>query len=212
MKKKLIFSILGVLVISACAFGITYAYYNSSNSATIDGEAGAGLNTTLALDTIYNSTRLVPLDDSLVKTAITKNTNKCIDKSGYEVCTLYKVTLSNTVNNESLYGYVKTEQSTYTTENLKYQIFSSNYTELTDVLTLSQIAEETIYFEKNSELTPITSSGTTTYYLAIWLHDTGENQKEDYSKNFSGYIGFESVDYHGTSDEKLEILEEHFSS
>ena len=120
MKKKLIFSILSVAVISVFSFGVTYAYYIASTSSDIGGETASGLNTTLTLNTIYNSTKLVPLDDGLVKTAITKDTNKCIDKSGYEVCTLYKITLSNTVNSESLYGYVRTAQSTYTTENLKY--------------------------------------------------------------------------------------------
>lgn len=211
MKKKLIFSILSVLIISAFVFGITYAYYTASTSSNIEGEAESGLNTTLTLETIYNSTKLVPLNDSLVKTAITKNTNKCIDKSGYEVCTLYKITLTNTANSENLYGYVKTNESTYTTENLKYQIFSSNYTELTDILSLSTTKDEIVYFKNNSIMNTITSTGTTTYYLAIWLHDTGQNQKEDYSKNFSGYIGFELLEHHG-SDDELEILEEHFSS
>lgn len=212
MKNKLFFSILGVFLISIFTFGVTYAYYYSFNSTNIDGEAAGGLNTVLTIDTIYNSTKLVPLDDSLVKTAITKNTNKCIDKSGYEVCTLYKITLTNTVNSESLYGYVKTDQSSYTTNNLKYQIFNSDYTELTDVLTLSKTTGDIVYFQSNSIMNTVTSTGTTTYYLVVWLHDTGENQREDYSKNFTGYIGFESVDFNETDEGRIEVLEEHFVS
>ena len=48
--------------------------------------------------------------------------------------------------------------------------------------------------------------------VRIWLTDTGENQKDDYSKKFSGYIGFEMVDHIGTDDGRIEALEEDFSA
>lgn len=204
MKDKLLFSILGVVAISCITFGATYAYYASSVSDTITGEARGGLTTTLTLDTTYKASKLVPLQDSLVKTAISKDNNKCIDASNYEVCSLYKITLTNTSSSETLYGYIRTNTSTYTTDNLKYQIFDSSYNALTDVITLSKTADTTVYFEKSSSNYSVTSTGTTTFYLAIWLTDTGENQSADYSKTFSGYIGFESVDYAGTDTGKIE--------
>lgn len=204
MKKKLIFSILSVAVISVFSFGVTYAYYIASTSSDIGGETASGLNTTLTLNTIYNSTKLVPLDDGLVKTAITKDTNKCIDKSGYEVCSLYKIILENTVDSENLYGYIRTETSTYTTDNLKYQFFDSEFNPLTDIMSLSKTSNETIYFQKDETNYQVSISGNTTYYLAIWLTDTGEEQSEDYSKDFSGYIGFESVEFFGIENSKIE--------
>ena len=204
MKDKLLFSILGVVVISCLTFGITYAFYESSVSGTITGEAEGGLATTLTLDITYKASRLVPLYDNLVSTAISKETNKCIDKSNYEVCSLYKITLTNTGDSETLYGYIKTNTSNYITDNLKYQIFDSSYNALTDVMTLSKTSDTSVYFESNSLNYSVTSSGTTTYYLAIWLTDTGENQKDDYSKTFSGYIGFESVEHSGTDTGKIE--------
>ena len=98
MKKKLLFSILGVLTISALTFGITYSYFESLSQVNITGEATGGINTELLLEKIYHASKLVPLNDDLIKTAISKSTNKCIDKSGYEVCSLYKITLENKID------------------------------------------------------------------------------------------------------------------
>ena len=204
MKEKLLFSILGVVAIMVLTFGTTYAYLIASAEESFSGEGQNGVNTTLSLEKTYHATKLVPLNDSLVRTAISKTTNKCIDKSGYEVCSLYKITLQNTGDSENLYGYIRTGASTYTTSNLKYQFFDSNYNALTDVMTLSKTVDETIYFEKNKTNYQVSILGSKIYYLAIWLTDTGEEQSADYSKDFSGYVGFELVEFFGLENGKIE--------
>lgn len=208
MKNKLLFSILGVAVISAFTFGGTYAYYMASSEALLEGEIGSGLTSTLNSEEVYAATTLVPLSDSLVSTAISKSSNKCIDKSGYEVCSLYKLTLTNTDSSENLYGYVRTGTSTYTTDNLKYQVFDSSYNAVTDVMTVSNVADTTVYFlediDNSDDMYVTASNGSVVYYLAIWLHDTNDYQDDDYSKTFSGYVGFESVDYFGSGTGRIE--------
>lgn len=204
MKKKLLFSILGVVAISVLTFGVTYAYLVSSSNNQFSGEGHSGVDTTLTLEKIYHASKLVPLDDSLIGTAVSKANNKCIDKSGYEVCSLYKIVLENTVDSEILYGYIRTEESTYTTDNLKYQFFDSMFNALTDIGSLSKTSNETIYFKKNETDYQVSIAGSTTYYLAIWLTDIGEEQSADYSKDFSGYIGFESTEFSGLENGKIE--------
>ena len=204
MKKKILFSILGVVAISVLTFGMTYAYYESLATHDITGDAGGGIDTVLTLEKTYHASKLVPLDDSLITSAISKTTNKCIDLSGYEICSLYKITLENTVDSEDLYGYIRTDTSTYTTDNLKYQIFDSNYSALTDIMTLSRNSNETVYFEKNETIYPVSIEGSKTYYLAIWLTETDEEQSVDYAKDFSGFIGFESVEYFATETGQIE--------
>ena len=204
MKNKLLFSILGVVAIMVLTFGTTYAYLLSSSNVEFTGEGQSGVDTTLTFEKIYHASKLVPLDNSLIVTAISKANNKCIDKSGYEVCSLYKVILENTVDSENLYGYIRTEASTYTTDNLKYQFFDSGFNALTDIDSLSKIANEKIYFQKDETNYQVSIAGSTTYYLAIWLTDTGEEQSADYSKDFSGYIGFESVEFFGIENGKME--------
>lgn len=201
MKNKIYISVMAVLIISALTFGATYAYYVSQDTKTFTGEIEKGIVSTLNLTTTKSSTNLVPLLDSKIKTAITKSSNKCIDKNNYEVCSLYTITLTNTNASENLYGYVKTNTTTYTTTNLKYQIFDSSYNAITDVMTISKTANDLVYFKKGTTKVSITSTGTKTYYLAIWLSDTNSDQSSDYSKTFNGAIGFELV---GSPSDKLQ--------
>ncbi len=201
MKNKIYISVMAVLIISALTFGATYAYYVSQDTKTFTGEIEKGIVSTLNLTTTKSSTNLVPLQDSKIKTAITKSSNKCIDKNNYEVCSLYTITLTNTNASENLYGYVKTNTTTYTTTNLKYQIFDSSYNAITDVMTISKTANDLVYFKKGTTKVSITSTGTKKYYLAIWLSDTNSDQSSDYSKTFNGAIGFELV---GSPSDKLQ--------
>ena len=201
MKNKIYISVMAVLIISALTFGATYAYYVSQDTKTFTGEIEKGIVSTLNLTTTMSSTNLVPLLDSKISTAITKSSNKCIDKNNYEVCSLYTITLTNTNASENLYGYVKTNTTTYTTTNLKYQIFDSSYNAITDVMTISKTANDLVYFKKGTTKVSITSTGTKKYYLAIWLSDTNSDQSSDYSKTFNGAIGFELV---GSPSDKLQ--------
>ncbi len=201
MKNKIYISVMAVLIISALTFGATYAYYVSQDTKTFTGEIEKGIVSTLNLTTTKSSTNLVPLLDSKISTAITKSSNKCIDKNNYEVCSLYTITLTNTNASENLYGYVKTNTTTYTTTNLKYQIFDSSYNAITDVMTISKTANDLVYFKKGTTKVSITSTGTKKYYLAIWLSDTNSDQSSDYSKTFNGAIGFELV---GSPSDKLQ--------
>ena len=207
MKKKLFFSILSVIAISVIAFGVTYAYYESFSTENVTGEAKEGITSTLSLEVIHDgSSKLVPLYDRYVKDAITKESNPCVDNSRfqYNVCSLYKITLTNEGSSENLYGFVRTKDTTYETNNLKYQIYDSTYNAITDVITLSKVVDETVYFTKDNNNSTISSTGNEIYYLVVWLSDTGELQSEDYSKTFSGSVGFESVTDFGTGLSQIE--------
>ena len=190
MKKNIIVSVFAVLVIIGITAGVTYAYLIVSDTKEFAGKFESGIMSSLSLTTVHSSNELVPLLDSKVGTAISKSSNKCVDKNNYNVCSLYTITLSNTGDLENLYGYVKTTNSTYTSNNLKYQIYDSSYNAITDVMTLSKTSDELVYFKKNSVQFSLASSGTNVYNLVIWLSDTNSEQSGDYSKSFSGKIGF----------------------
>ena len=112
MKQKLFSSICLVLaIVIVVTTSTTFAYLIASNTTDVSGKT-ADFNVKLALTTVHKSTNMVPLKDSLVVTSI-KNTNKCINKNNYEVCSLYKLTLSNTGNSFTLNGYLKTSSTTY---------------------------------------------------------------------------------------------------
>lgn len=196
MKKKIIISIFVTLMITLFSvLGTTYAYLMiSATSSNIEGNV-ANFDVSLSLNTIYRANRLVPLSNDLIDEAITKDSDKCIDRNGYEVCFLFSLSLTNGGDAVTLNGYIETVSSTYTTDNLKYQIFDSNYTAVTDVMTLSNTSGTRVYFNKNANRLDLNlGASDTIYYLAVWLTETGDSQSSDYSKSFSGKVGFESID------------------
>lgn len=201
MKKNILFSILIVAVIIALTAGGTYAYLVASDSKDFSVATRSGINTTLTLEPIKVSTNLVPLLDSKVKTAISKSSNKCVDNSNYDVCSLYKVTISNTSTSEQIYGYVKTVSSTYETTNLRYQVYDSSFNALSNAMTISKTAGDYVYFYTGDTKSVFTSSGSTVFYFVVWLTDTNSTQDSDYNKTFNGALGIELV---GSSSDKLE--------
>ena len=201
MEKKLnkiLVSVLAVILITTLTVGVTYAYLVAHDSQNITVKSASGINSVLTLTTVKETSNMVPIMDNKIVTAIKNN---CVDKNNYDVCSLYSVKLTNTSSVESLYGYVRTVSSSYTTTNLRYQIFDSSYNAVTDVMTISNSSDGFVYFEKSSSKLTITSNGTNNYYFVIWLTDTGAEQSSDYSKVFNGAIGFELV---GSGSGRLE--------
>ena len=201
MEKKLnkiLVSVLAVILITTLTVGVTYAYLVAHDSQNITVKSASGINSVLTLTTVKETSNMVPIMDNKIVTAIKNN---CVDKNNYDVCSLYNVKLTNTSSVESLYGYVRTVSSSYTTTNLRYQIFDSSYNAVTDVMTISNSSGGFVYFEKSSGKLTITSNGTNNYYFVIWLTDTGAEQSSDYSKVFNGAIGFELV---GSGSGRLE--------
>lgn len=201
MEKKLnkiLVSVLAVILITTLTVGVTYAYLVAHDSQNITVKSASGINSVLTLTTVKETSNMVPIMDNKIVTAIKNN---CVDKNNYDVCSLYSVKLTNTFGAESLYGYVRTVSSSYTTTNLRYQIFDSSYNAVTDIMTISNSSDSFVYFEKSSSKLTITSNGTKNYYFVIWLTDTGAEQSSDYSKVFNGAIGFELI---GSGSGRLE--------
>ena len=196
MNKKLessIFIVIGIIVITLLGTSFAYFFATANNSGnTITGRThdfGASISST----TIYRATNLVPLQNNLVTTAISKETNKCIDKNSRDVCSLYSITLSNSGDVINLNPYITTTSSTYTTNNLKCQLYNTNFEAVSDAITPSNTANNSVYFTSNNNNIIINLSSTSqTYYLVVWLSDTSSSQSADYSKAYSGTLTFAS--------------------
>lgn len=197
MKNKIIGTVclvLGIIIIVTT--GTSFAYFSSTASSNGDAISGTTANFAVKLTStiIHEATQLVPLSDDLIDEAITKSTNKCIDIKGQEVCSLYNLKLTNAGDAQILNSYISTTSTTYTTDNLKCQLFDSNYNPVSDIVTISKVVNDRIYFKNgaNNIATEINNKEVT-YYLAIWLHETSGLQNADYSKTFSGEVVFESL-------------------
>ena len=107
IEKNKLYMVIGIIILILSIAGSAYAYYSASASATISGTAGGG-NLTLKVEKLSTGATkdLIPLDntiDMLTKAAkgygnntnSYDNTKSCIDKNGYTVCQVYKITITN---------------------------------------------------------------------------------------------------------------------
>lgn len=199
--RKIIGAIIGVLAFTALIAGATYAYFTAAvSSNNVVGGTSYKFEVELTVDTIRKASKLIPLSDNLVPTALKKST-PCVDNYNYEVCSLYTIVLRNTGTAENLISNIVTGASTYTTSNLRAALFSydgTNYTAITDNLILNNTMGTSVNFLTNSSQTIISipdgtsTASTVTYYLAVWLTETGEDQGADQGKTFTGSINFQS--------------------
>ena len=190
-----VFIVLGVLI-----SGGTYAYLSASqaDNTEITGKTRT-LDVSVGINTI-KSGNLLPTMDNLITTSL-NGSYPCEDQRGYSLCSIYKVTLTNTGIPVALNSYIEVNNSTYTANHLKYQMFTKSgnvYTSISDAGTIDitggtqnylKLSSNNISFSLNDGST---SSYSSEYYLVVWLSDIGSNQLEDTDKNLSANIVFES--------------------
>ena len=179
--------------------GSTFAYFSASISSNARNISGSTYKFDVVMDiTTVKNDKLIPLVDSLLDDTL-NSTHVCTDTRGYGLCYLYKITLTNNGMASNMSGTLSTVSTTYTTNNLKYQLFTyanNTYTAASDMKVVPLTAGNTSDFTlNNSNINIALNDGTTTsystdYYLAIWLSDPGNNQLIDADKTYSGRITF----------------------
>lgn len=143
--------------------------------------------------------------------ALNEATNKCLDSSGYLVCSLYKITVTNNGSDSiELDGSVTTMETTPTetgttlTANgdLKAQIISyagGKYT-YTHNLSKALALPNTVSGSGKLIMDPATltvgatpGANTAELYVLVWLNDSNENQSSMMGASYKGQFIFSAV-------------------
>lgn len=144
--------------------------------------------------------------------ALNEATNKCVDSSGYLVCSLYKITVTNNGSDAiELDGTVTTIETTPPTEkgttltangDLKAQIISyadGKYT-YTHNLSKALALPNTVSGSGKLIMDPATltvgatpGANTAELYVLVWLNDTTENQSTMMGASYKGQFIFSAV-------------------
>lgn len=131
----------------------------------------------------FNTSGIIPMYD---KDVMTGYNSGCIDSLGNNVCQSYKISLNNTGDKDSYKGIVNFNISDIT--NLKYMVLDEE----------KNVYKETTSATNNSDLSlgngfDLDKNESKTFYLVIWLSDTGSAQEEDdASGSYGASITFES--------------------
>lgn len=187
--------IIGIIILILSIAGSAYAYYSASASATISGTAGGG-NLTLKVEKLSTGATkdLIPLDnttDMLTKAAKgygnnTSNydsTKSCIDKNGYTVCQVYKITISNTSGVPIvLNGGVSLSGNN--TPNVECAVMNSSIS-----VTNNSSCQGSSTLAKKYSLGVNSSKE---YYILVYINNKEDIQTD--SGNFTGIVTFTSSD------------------
>ena len=195
IEKNKLYMVIGIIILILSIAGSAYAYYSASASATISGTAGGG-NLTLKVDKLSTSATkdLIPLDnttDMLTKAAkgYGNNTNSydnsksCIDKNGYTVCQVYKITITNNSGVAIvLNGGVSLRGDN--TPNIECAVMNSSIsvTNNSSCQGSSTLAKKYIFGVNSSK----------EYYILVYINNKEGIQTD--SGNFTGIVTFTSSD------------------
>ena len=143
--------------------------------------------------------------------ALNEATNKCVDSSGYLVCSLYKITVTNNGSDAiELDGTVTTIETTPTEKgttltangDLKAQIISyadGKYT-YTHNLSKALALPNTVSGSGKLIMDPATltvgatpGANTAELYVLVWLNDSAENQSSMMGASYKGQFIFSAV-------------------
>ena len=186
INRPLIYAILGVTILVLAISGSAYAFFTAQ--AESDQFSGTTIDVKIAKPTVElvvgsKDNGLIPVYDGSVTghttnqlAAAVNTTNKCIDKNGYTVCHVYKITLSNT-------GSTDTKVNTSITLSGSTNI---TWAKMTNQTTFGSLKDSDTSLAKD---TVLGAKGTTDLYFVVYLKNTGSDQTStDAGKTYTGTV------------------------
>ena len=229
--RGIFLGVVSVATLIVAIIGATFAWFSASvNSGENDVNLTAyQFDAELTVDRVFPTTdenaskKIIPfVPDKVLREgqgdqtnnmnyALNEATNKCVDSSGYLVCSLYKITVTNNGSDAiELDGSVTTMETTPTetgttmTANgdLKAQIISyaeGKYTythNLSKALALPNTASgsgKLIMDPATLTVGATPGANTAELYVLVWLNDSTENQSSMMGASYKGQFIFSAV-------------------
>lgn len=204
-KHKKLF-ILFIFCWALLTIGTTYAYfaYMEEDTVAIQGNIIA-VNAELEVDLVVGTnTEMVPLLDAALSNALNgvgSTNGACIDRVGNLSCQVYKITLINKGSRlEHLTGTIEL----YPKEGTGNAYSNLKWRELTNPTT---IKEDSIIngMEKSPLVTNLTieSKQEIVWYIAVWISEIEDDQKEIDKGDFGGTVTFDFDDSYAEITDEL---------
>lgn len=189
VNRPLVYAILGVTLLVLAVSGSAYAFFTAQ--ATSDQFSGNTIDVQIKKPVVTlvvgdKTKGLIPIYDGSVTghpeqltTATKKTPNPCVDKNGYMVCHVYKVTLSN-------------EGSTATTVDTSITLNTGGaanvtWAKMTNQTTFGSLKGADNSLAKGTELAA--NNVTTDLFFVVYLKNTGSDQTgTDAGKTYTGTV------------------------
>ena len=188
VNRPLVYAILGVTLLVLAVSGSAYAFFTAQ--ATSDQFSGNTIDVQIKKPVVTlvvgdKTKGLIPIHDGSVTghttnqlTTAVSGTNKCVDKKGYMVCHVYKVTLSN-------------EGRTATTVDTSITLNTGGAANITWAKMTNQTTFGSLKGTDNSlaKKTDLGAGGTADLYFVVYLKNTGSDQTgTDAGRTYTGTV------------------------
>lgn len=201
------YAVVGVATLVVAIIGATFAYFSATDTDTdtVQGQAAtAGLSLTVTKVSTDATGGLVPIAESLLDKALAGDTatgsKMCLDKDGNTVCQVYKIVVKNDGTATAIFdGTLDLTATTYT--NLKWANVNKN-AGLDGDATVPASVGSNLVASSISEITTgetYAAGATKTYYVMIYINETGGSQNETDKGSFTGIVTFNSAGGTGTT-------------
>ena len=187
MNKSLIYAVAGVALLVIAVSGSAYAYFSASATNT-NAITGKTLDVQLSIASLRKVSKgtgdLIPIYDGTVtghasqSSTATNSTNDCVDKNGYTVCKVYKIS-------------VKNSGTTATTVNTTLNLNNGGVANIKWArMTSSTVVDTTL--PTNSTVSTgkeLGAGATLEQYIMVYLKNTGADQTStDAGRTISGTV------------------------
>ena len=198
------YAVVGVATLVVAIIGATFAFFTATSETdnTIAGQTTTAASVSLAVEQVSPSDelkkgttgRMVPLLETVgIQTALTKG---CVDANGYVACQVYKIDVTNGSSSEAVLSTTTLKLDATNISDLRWQVLEDDGKTLADGS--SAVTSHTTGTDVAAKQT-IAAGQTATYYVAVWMHDTNEEQNEQAGQQFSGQISANVVNADGTA-------------
>ena len=211
------YAVVGVATLVVAIIGATFAFFSASatNDKDITGSTAAAGGVELAVRKITDTgSNMIPLnlqDNTNPANAATGDadqfakalTGKCKDANGNNVCQIYSITVTNKSTTSAVQVRGTLTLDTGAAANMKWQLLT-NDTATVDRGVAGNVTVGGNTSEAGTGATAasqtLAASGTATYYVLVWLEETGSAQETaDAAKSFTGTVTFNAVDAGGNT-------------
>ena len=213
------YAVVGVATLVVAIIGATFAYFSASDTkADITGttaeSGGIALTVTAVTD---KTTELIPLNlvtgtsdptDQFADALGTAKGASCKDSNGNTVCQVYSVHVKNNSTSSTVNVRGTLNLATEST-NMKWQLLtnatSTTRADFATVVDKGVTGNITVggntggtATDKNAASQTLEALGEATYYVLVWLEETGaEQQAADAGQAFTGTVTFDAVNAAG---------------
>lgn len=175
--SEIFLGVIGIATLVVAIIGATFAYFSANAESEDDAIKATSTSVDLGLETITADTviasSLIPAYDNIAKLGEEKDTDRCIDDKGNEICSVYTFMIGNpsTTTAQTVYGTINVQSNSF--DNLYFRIYDITDGNETEIVTPSIFNDKAPTETDDGKTIAITKDTDVTYNIDATKNNSG---------------------------------------